>query len=180
MKKYLTQDQWTAVTCIVIAVLFALSIPSQTSHKPLPGARGFDLIDGAFFPEIAVILFALAAVWLFFDARARRPEARPDVVEGMVTRPQIADEVEPPGMTFRDLAWAIALSSGVLFYVQLLHPLGYLPATILGVLVLAYICGQRSLLGFVTGGVVFPTALYYLFTRLFMVPLPRGDIWSGW
>jgi hypothetical protein len=180
MKKHLTQDQWTAVACIVIAVLFTLAIPSQTSDKPLPGARGFDLIDGAFFPELAVILFAFAAVWLFFDARARRPKEVADGDTTVVDRPSVAEEVEPPGMTPLDFLWAIALSGGVLLYVQLLHPLGYLPATILGVMVLAYICGQRSLLGFITGGVVFPVVIYYLFTRLFMVPLPRGDIWSSW
>jgi Tripartite tricarboxylate transporter TctB family len=179
MKKYLTQDEWTAVACFVIAVFFALAIPSQTSDKPMPGARGFDLIDGAFFPKVAVILFGFAAIWLFFDARARRlKEGSAASEEGVVTRPAVAGEAEPPGMALRDLAWAVALSGGVLAYVQLLQPFGYLAATILGVLILAFVCGQRSLVGFIMGGVVFPTAIYYLFTKLFMVPLPRGDFWS--
>jgi len=134
------------------------------------------LIDGAFFPKIAVILFGFSAIWLFFDARARRAKAAAE--EGVVTRPNVAEEAEPPGMTLSDLAWATALTGGVLVYVELLQPFGYLAATILVVLVLAFVCGQRSLLGFFLGGIVFPTVIYYLFTRLFMVPLPHGEFWS--
>jgi hypothetical protein len=193
MTKWMNQDRWTAVTCLIIAVLFTLAIPSQTSDRPMPGARGFDLLDGAFFPELAVALFAFASVWLFFHARPRRiePAGQGEVATtggaeaapgtGPASVPILVhDEVEPPGMTIRDLLWALALSGSVLVYVQLLQPLGYLAATILGVLLLAYVCGQRSLLGFFLGGVVFPVVIFYLFTRVFMVPLPRGEFWSGW
>jgi hypothetical protein len=60
-----------------------------------------------------------------------------------------------------------------------LQPLGYLAATIIGVLLLAWVCGQRSLVGFVIGGIIFPVVVFYLFTRGFMVPLPRGELWSN-
>jgi hypothetical protein len=161
MKRRLTQDQWTAVVCLAIAVLFILAIPSQTSDRPLPGARGFNVLDGAFFPRIAVALFAVAGIWLFFEARpGSRREAETDD--------------QPPGMTLRDLVWSLALSGGVLAYVQLLQPVGFLLSTIIGVSVLAFVCGQRSWLGFLLGGVVFPVVIFYLFSKLFMVPLPRG------
>jgi hypothetical protein len=159
----------------------------------MPGARGFDLLDGAFFPELAVALFAFASVWLFFHARPRpidaASEEKPaEPVEadaaapgtGPASEPIFVHEHEPPGMAIRDLLWALALTGGVLVYVRLLEPLGYLAATILGVSLLAYICGQRSLLGFFMGGVVFPAVLFYLFTRVFMVPLPQGQFWPGW
>jgi len=179
MKKFMTQDRWTAVTCFVIAALVAVAIPSQTSDKPLPGSRGFDFIDGAFFPELAVILFAASAIWLFIVSHPRRVTTEFEASDEEPGQPDVSGEGEPPGMTLRDLFWAIGLSGGVLIYVQLLEPLGYLVATILGVLILAWVCGQRSLVGFFIGGVVFPAVVFYLFTRGFMVPLPRGELWSG-
>jgi hypothetical protein len=86
----------------------------------------------------------------------------------------LISEDQPPGMSFRDLVWALALTGGLLVYVQLLGSLGYLVCSIIGVSLLALVCGQRSLAGFFFGGVVFPTVVFYLFTKLFMVPLPRG------
>lgn len=162
------------MACFVIAVFVVLAIPSQTSDRPLPGARGFDKLDGAFFPEIAVTLFIIAAIWLFIEARPRKPAAKaasPALVSGGELT---GSDAEPPGMTLRDLIFAVALSGGLLVYVQFLAPLGYLLCTIVGVSILAFVCGQRSLLGFLFGGVVFPAVVFYLFTRLFMVPLPRG------
>jgi len=173
MNLKMNQDRWTAVTCFVIAVAVMLAIPSQTSDRPLPGARGFDLLDGAFFPELAVILFAFAAVWLFIEVRPRK-------IDSGMGAPDVVSDDQPPGMTLGDLFWALALSGGVLIYVQLLEPFGYLPCTIVGVLILAFICGQRSWSGFFFGGIVFPSIVFYLFTRFFMVPLPRGEFSLGW
>jgi hypothetical protein len=192
MMRSMNQDRWTAVACLVIAVLVVLAIPSQTSDRPLPGARGFDILDGAFFPKIAVSLFIIAAIWLFIEARPRRAAgaatsddgSTPEVRSGQGAQQDrsglstagsvlISDD-QPPGMTLRDLAWAVALSGGMLIYVQVLDSLGYLPCTIVGVVLLALVCGQRSPVGLFFGGVIFPAAVFYLFTRLFMVPLPRG------
>jgi Tripartite tricarboxylate transporter TctB family len=128
----MNQDRWTAVTCLVIAVAIILAIPSQTSDRPLPGARGFDKLDGAFFPEIAVTLFIIAAIWLFIEARPRKAAA---------SGTGAAEDDQPPGMTLRDLVWAVALSGGMLVYVQFLNPLGYLICTVVGVSILAFICG---------------------------------------
>lgn len=165
MKRWMNQDRWTAVTCLVIAVFIVLAIPSQTSDRPLPGARGFDKLDGAFFPKIAVTLFIIAAIWLFIEARPRKKAAALAVT---------APGDQPPGVTLRDLVWALGLSGGMLIYVQFLDSLGYMICTVIGVSILAFICGQRSPVGFLLGAVVFPVAIFYLFTRLFMVPLPAG------
>jgi hypothetical protein len=162
MKRRLAQDQWTAVACLAIAVLFILAIPSQTSDRPLPGARGFNVLDGAFFPRIAVALFVIAAIWLFFEARPPSGSGEADTDD------------QPPGMTLRGLFGSLALSGGILVYVQFLHPVGFLLSTIIGVSLLAFVCGQRSWLGFLLGGIVFPAVIFYLFSKLFMVPLPRG------
>lgn len=175
MKPLMNQDRWTAVVCLAIAVFVVLAIPSQTSDRPLPGARGFDKLDGAFFPELAVTLFMIAAIWLFIEARPKKATPASGAAGTASIDTQTAlSEIEPPGMTLRDLIWALALSGGMLAYVQFLGPLGYLLCTIVGVAVLAFVCGQRSPVGFFLGAVVFPAAVYYLFTRLFLVPLPRG------
>ena len=162
------------MVCLIIAVFVVLAIPSQTSDRPLPGARGFDKLDGAFFPEIAVTLFIVAAIWLFIEARPGKQVVLTDDTATGGENPVPALQDEPPGMTLRDLIWAIALSGGMLIYVQFLDPLGYVVCTIVGVSILAFVCGQRSPIGFLLGAVVFPAVVFYVFTRLFMVPLPRG------
>ena len=177
MIRHMNQDRWTAVVCLIIAVLFTLAIPSQTSDRPLPGARGFDILDGAFFPELAVMLFAIAAIWLFIEARPKHVATGAAVerasADGLSPDSESAEE-QPPGMSFRDFLSALALSGGMLFYVQFLDPLGYLICTIIGVSILALICGLRSIIGLFFVGLVYPTIVFYLFSRLFLVPLPRG------
>ena len=168
MTRWMTQDRWTALTCLIIGIVVALAIPSQTSDRPIPGARGFDILDGAFFPKIAVTLFIVAAIWLFFEAQPRPGDgdrAGASVAKG---------EDEPPGITLRDFLLSLVLVGGVLVYVQLLDVVGYVICTIVGVCLLAAAGGQRSLRGFLLGGVAFPVAIYFLFTELFFVPLPRG------
>ena len=121
MKKWMTPDRWTAVTCLFIGILITLAIPSQTSSQPIPGARGFDLLDGAFFPKIAVALFMVASIWLFF-------EPRPPTDDGETATPAphaTLAEDEPPGITLRDFFWAAVISGAVLVYVQFLVSLGF-------------------------------------------------------
>jgi Tripartite tricarboxylate transporter TctB family len=185
MTRWMTHDRWTAVVCFAIAVFVILAIPSQTSDKPLPGTRGFNVLDGAFFPRIAVALFIIASVWLFFEGRPEAAqtsgggtgnnEGLPTVAPSTTSADADIDlDDGPQGITLRDLLWALGLTGGLLIYVQLLEPVGYLLSTIVGVSILAYVCGQRSWVGIALGGVVFPAVVFYLFTRLFMVPLPRG------
>lgn len=166
MQKFMTQDRWAALTCMVIAAAVVAALPYQTSSRPIPGARGFDLLDGAFFPKIAVALFLIASIWLFIEGRRRADVALDEA------------EVET-SISLRDFIWAVSLSGGLLVYVQLLGPFGYLPVTVAGVALLSWICGQRSPLGIFVVSVVYPAAVYYLFSRVFMVPLPRGDLWFG-
>jgi hypothetical protein len=169
MSRWMTRDRWAAVVCFIIVAFIVAVIPSQTSDRPIPGARGFDLLTGAFFPKLAVALFLAAAVWLFIEGRPGRGQASAD--------PGGAPDDEPPGLTLRDLSYAVALTAGVLVYVQLLGWLGYLLSTIPAVAVLALVCGQRSWTGLLLGAVLFPLVVYYSFAHIFMVPLPRVQLW---
>lgn len=185
MGRWMTQDRWAAVACMAIAAFIIAAIPYQTSDRPIPGARGFDLLDGAFFPKIAVTLFLVAAVWLFVEGRPKAPagQGAPGAAgneagsEGDGSTWVAAMEDEPPGLTLRDFLFATGLTVGVLFYVQLLGWFGYLASTIAAVIVLSLICGQRSWFGMLLGAVVFPVVVYFLFTELFRVPLPRMELW---
>ena len=184
MSRWMTQDRWAAVVCFVIAAFVIATIPGQTSDRPIPGARGFDLLTGAFFPKLAVALFIAAAIWLFIEGRPGRAQLRATAssdeagapgAEQDVTEPKAREEL--PGLTLRDLLYASGLTAGVLVYVQLLAPLGYLLSTITAVTVLALVCGQRSWVGLLLGAVLFPLVVYYSFAHVFMVPLPRAQLW---
>src|SRR5690606_23812000 len=144
MQKFMTQDRWVAVACGVIAAALVAALPYQTSSRPIPGVRGFDLLDGAFFPKIAIMLFVLAAIWLFFEG-SRRDEQ---------SSAPLGDERDAKTISRSNFLWALGLSGGLLVYVQLLRPFGYLPSSIVGVALLAWICGQRSILGFLAVSVV--------------------------
>lgn len=178
MARWMTQDRWTALVCIILSVLVVLAIPSQASHVPLPGTRSGGFLDGAFFPELAVAIFFVAAVWLFLEARPKSREER-SLPEEASPIPLPAAEEEPPGISGVAFLKALAMTAGLLVYVQFLEPVGYLASTIVGVIVLAFVCGQRSWVGAFLGGIVFPVAIYFLFLDVFRVPLPRGDIWLG-
>lgn len=183
MTNILTQDRLTAIACMILAAAALVAIPYQTSDRPIPGARGFDVLDGAFFPKIAVALFLIAAIWLFVEGRPGRRGAAAAMGEtpdaGPLSEAEPPEEEAAPGIGPRDFLWAVAISGSLFLYVQLLEPLGYLAATILGVTALAWVCGLRSLVGALFVGLVYPAAVYYLFSKLFMVPLPRGDLWFG-
>ena len=188
MGRWMNPDRWTAVVCLAISALLIVALPSQTSDRPLPGVRGFEVLDGAFFPKIAIALFIIASVWLIIEARPRRADSAPDTdVEAGTPAPfpegkealPLLPEHTLPGMTARDALFAAGLSGGLLIYVQVLEFAGYLFSSIIGVCLLAVVCGQRSLVGLFFGGVVFPTIVYFLFSRLFLVPLPRGSLWLG-
>lgn len=166
--RLMTQDRWTALVCLAFAGFVIVTMPSQTSDRAIPGARGFDLLDGAFFPKIAVTLFVLASLWLFVAGRPAPPQAMPEA-GGL--------EDEAAGLGLRDFLYACALTLGILGYVQLLPVAGYLASTMLAVAALALICGQRSWPGLFVGAVVFPLVVYYLFARIFLVPLPRAGLW---
>lgn len=184
----MTPDRWSAVVCLAISVVMIVALPSQTSDRPLPGVRGFEVLDGAFFPKIAIVLFIIASIWLFIEARPRPAGTAPDAgaetgglhagPAGEEIIPALADD-GVPGIVLRDLLLAAGLSLGLLFYVQIFEFTGYLPASIIGVSLLALVCGQRSWVGLFFGGVVFTTFVYFLFSRLFLVPLPRGTLWFG-
>lgn len=165
VQNFMTADRWTAVTCMVISAVVIAAMPYETSDRPIPGARGFDLLDGAFFPKIAVTLFLIAAIWLFLEGWNKPADAAEN------------EDDQPPGLSFRDLAYASGLTALVLIYVQFLGYFGYLVSTIAAVAILALICGQRSWLGLLLGAVLFPIVVYYLFAELFLVPLPRAQFW---
>jgi hypothetical protein len=179
--RLMTQDRWAALACLAFAAFVIVTMPGQTSDRPIPGARGFDILDGAFFPKVAVTIFLIAAVWLFVASRPKRREPQADETPSTAADEEIrfvaAAEDEPEGLTLRDFGYATALTLGVLAYVQLLPVAGYILSTILAIAVLALICGQRSWLGLLIGAVLFPVAVYYVFAGIFLVPLPRAELW---
>jgi hypothetical protein len=173
----MTQDRWAALVCLAFAVFVIIAMPYQTSDRPIPGARGFDLLDGAFFPKFAVAIFIVASVWMFISGARDVPSPLPGAASMGAPSAASGMDEEPPGLTLRDFLYASALTVGVLAYVVLLAWAGYLLSTILAVTMLALVCGQRSWLGLFVGAVLFPIVVYYAFAHLFMVPLPRAQFW---
>lgn len=64
--------------------------------------------------------------------------------------------------------------AGLVAYALLLDPLGYIIATFLFILALAWVTGSRHWIRDILVGILFPTAVYFGFTELLGVRLPAG------
>lgn len=159
----MTQDRWLALVCMAFGIFVILAIPYQTSSTPMPGARGFDLLNGAFFPKIAVALFMIGAIWIFVTGGPSAKEATGD------------EDAAEPSLSPVSLISAGGLTLLLLAYVAVFEWAGYIVSTALLVAIIAIVCGQRSIIGLLLGAVVFPVILYLFFVNVAGVPLPQPE-----
>jgi len=78
---------------------------------------------------------------------------------------------EQEGIHWATLWMAIA---GLVAYSFLLHPLGYIIATLLFILALTWVAGSRKWIQNITVALIFPVVVYFGFTELLGVRLPDG------
>jgi putative tricarboxylic transport membrane protein len=137
----------------VIALVATFAIPAGAESPWAPsGTRFFPLAV-----SIGLILFSLA-----FLARVT---VWPDVELGAHAAEEAAET---------DWMVPALVAAGLIGYVVLIEPLGYIVASTLFFPFGARVLGSRSLLRDVVAGAALSVAVYFLFTRLLGVPLPPG------
>lgn len=139
----------------VIALVATFAVPAGAESPWAPsGTRFFPLAV-----SIGLILFSLA-----FLARVT---VWPDTELGAHAAKEAAET---------DWMVPALVAAGLIGYVALIEPLGYIVASTLFFPFGARVLGSRSLLRDVVAGAALSVAVYFLFTRLLGVPLPPGPL----
>ncbi len=139
----------------VVALVATFAVPAGAESPWAPsGTRFFPLVV-----SIGLILFSLA-----FLARVT---VWTDTDLGVHAAAEAADT---------DWTVPAMVAAGLIGYVVLIEPLGYVLASALFFPFGARVLGSRSPLRDVVAGVALAVAVYFLFTRLLGVPLPPGPL----
>jgi putative tricarboxylic transport membrane protein len=143
-----------AFTCFAVLVLLYAQTFPPPGHQP---------IGPAFFPSLIAVLMMLAGVALMVRG------GREYLVERRL--------FNGAPWTLSPAAWLriLMIPAAVLAYLLLSPYIGFLAAAALAVVALALQLRRRLLVALVLG-VVSATAIYVVFTRLFLVPLPVGPL----
>jgi putative tricarboxylic transport membrane protein len=151
-------DFWLAVCVLVLGVIFVVwVIPAEI---PTPVREPFAVVSPAFFPRLLGIAIIVCATLLAASAWLSR-SAGPATVVG----------IEPDRHGFLKLLLALLVAFG---YFLLLRRLGALPTSVLAMLILLPLGGERRPLLILLVSVLLPTAVYLLFVQVARVPLPAG------
>ena len=154
---------------VAVAAIVALSAATLTVAMPMliasggiePG-RDYVTLSPVLIPRLAFGCLTILAIFALISAV--------QTVRSGIGRPR-ADEV---GRLERaGVAALIALG-----YAATVTWLGYILATMLMTVVMAYYLGLRNPLMFIPGVVVIPVAIRFVFERLLLISLPRSSIES--
>lgn len=151
-----TRDLWVGLgTAALFAYVLLVVIPEQIRTP-----EGISMVmSPAFWPSVvaalAIVLGLALAVKGFFSAGG-----------------EAADEGEAGPMTWRTAA-AIAL---LIAYYWLLKPLGIVLGSIVALLTLGVLFGERRFVVLTALAVVLPSVLYLFFTDVASIPMPLGPL----
>jgi hypothetical protein len=191
------QEIVVAAVLLVTFIYLRVQIDDQ-----IRGRRGGAYIDPDFWPGwLLAVAILLSAIYLVQSiVRARRWPHEPEAAPPKPPKPrprsaesepagaagELTEDVEapPPGEDAETHLHAVAISGNTLKlftgflllwgYIYAMRPIGFIPATFLFSLVFLLFVGERRW-WVVTGfPVVLLGALLFTFTRLLVVPLPRG------
>jgi putative tricarboxylic transport membrane protein len=108
-----------------------------------------------FYPFLAgILLMGLSVLLIVQDIRGR------------------SDGAEP----FLQLKAPLLALAGLVAFVALVRPLGYVPATAMLTVALLHVLEVRRLWVYLLAAIVVPIGTYLLFDRLLSIPLPSGPV----
>lgn len=144
------------IAVMVFAFIFWVLIPFQTVDTPILGARGFDLITGAFFPRIAAIALFASGLFLTVLTFLRKDFSNQEYKE-LFNKKQALQ-----------LFYVII---GGFIYIGLVNLIGYRISTIL--LFISMMCTTRcnNWKVVLIYSVVATLVIYYVFGSVFYIPL---------
>lgn len=177
MKEQLTRkvklNRISAFICLIFGLAYFILIYFQASPREVPGARGFGMLTGRFFPQLGGGIFILSAVFLllksFLNESFINRTDDTEILKSMLDRNESVIGVSKVEFT----AGALITMLG-LVYVAAMPFLGYLVATIIAVFILSRSMGNKNWIYLFILSVIIPAIINYLFISILYVPLPRG------
>lgn len=161
---------WALLLILVgsIGLNTGLGMDIRQAHDPL---------GGRFFPVMNSLLLILAAGAVLLSPLARLAVGQqPKMGEEPGLAPDVAGapdpEDEPRGMLEKPLVRVGFMAAIAIGYVTLMDLVGYIPATILGMVGVLYLLGTRRPRSLLIGPVLTTILVYLIFTNLLFIRLP--------
>lgn len=148
----MTKDRSTGL----IALVLGCAVAYLTAQLPKSSMAGD--IGPKVFPYISAGLLMLCGLGLLITGKKKE---------------------ECPYYTLAELVHLGKILSVIVGYCVLLYAIGYIIATILGTFVLSFMFGRKENIQWYKSllfAVVLTALMYYIFAKVFVLPLPRGLI----
>jgi len=133
-------------------VLFVLGVVALTQVRVIPGGDGWSVSGPRFVPLLVCSAWVVLAA-LYVGQAARRMD-------------------QPSDRGFDSTA--LLLMATLVGYAYIVIPLGYVLSTALSFVVTTRVLGSRELVRDVVVGVLMAVVVYFAFTELLSIRLPRG------
>lgn len=170
------QELLTGGVVLAIALYLRLNLEAH-----VVGRRGVGFVDPDFWPSwLLNFIVVTAAVYLFQTWRRRAAAAEPSGVATVTERlaepaGPSADSASPDDAPMAGNLGRLLLGFGLLWsYIFAMTRIGFLPSTLLFAVIFLVFVGERRPLVIVAIPVTIAGSVLFVFTRLLVVPLPRG------
>ena len=143
LRRKIKLNRISAFVCLMVGLIYYVLIYYQASAREVPGARGFGMLTGRFFPQLGGGIFLLSAAFLllksFLNESFLKKTDDTEILQSMLSRNEAVIGVSKQEF----IASALIMVLG-LIYVGLMPFLGYLMATIIAVFILTRVMGNRN------------------------------------
>ena len=153
--KHITAEAWLAGFLALLGILGLVFMSSLVAAPKVLFGRSLTAIPPSLFPSLVLAGLAILACMLLFALR----------------RTLIADESK----TFEEGAFfrVVMLFAIMIFYALAMSPFGFFISSVISLVGVAWLAGNRSILQICVVAVVSPIALYLVATRGLAVSLPE-------
>jgi hypothetical protein len=147
MKEQLTRkiklNRISSFIFLIIGLIYFALIYYQASPREVPGARGFGMLTGRFFPQFAGVIFILSATFLLLKSFLNEAFVK-KTNDTQILKSMLANNESVIGVSKLEFGVGALITILGLIYVGLMPFLGYLLATVIAVFILSRSMGNRN------------------------------------
>ena len=153
--RIVSKDCLIGVLLISICILvYLVIIPREVQGEIQRG------MPPDFFPKLSVALVGFFAFFL--------------LVKGLFSKAENLQSMESPLKIKEGRKGVILVICGTIFYLVLCSLISYIPSTILTLIILIWIFGERRWIMIVTAPLIATVGIYFLFGKLLSLQFPQG------
>lgn len=150
------KDTILSLVTMFLALVFMVCIPYQTEIKPILGAQGHDIINGAFFPKISAALLFLSGILMLIITSITQPN----------------DEADRKPLFEKNEIFLLVMITALGFgYVKLIALINYPIATVVILSIMMVLTKAGNWFMIIFYSIAASLLIYYAFTQIFYIPL---------